>query len=115
MTVEDGHAPDDWVGEIHDDVDGDTHRNVYCVHPQWVCDWFIVFDVRKEMDLMDVHGMQFAAGIDDLPMLESSNFCAHHGSRIWREFFAVDVEAILVFREDDGETRRHLFFGREIQ
>ncbi len=72
MTVEDGHAPDDWVGEIHDDVDGDTHRNVHCVHPQWVRDWLIVFGVRKEMDLMDVHGMQFPAGIDNLPMLERS-------------------------------------------
>src|SRR5216683_2863911 len=114
MTVEDGHAPDDWVGEIHDDVDGATYRNVHCVHPQWVRDWLIVFGVRKEMDLMDVHGMQFPAGIDNLPMLERSNFCMHHRSRICRELFTVDVEAILVFREDHSESRRRFFFRREI-
>ena len=31
MAVKDGHAPDDGVGEIHNDVDGTAVRNIYGV------------------------------------------------------------------------------------
>ena len=31
MAVKDGHAPDDGLGEIHNDVDGTAVRNIYGV------------------------------------------------------------------------------------
>jgi len=31
MAVKDGHAPDDGLGEIHNDVDGTAERNIYGV------------------------------------------------------------------------------------
>ncbi len=59
---------------------------------------------------MDVHGMQFFRGIDNPPMLKRPNFCAHHRSGVWHEFFSVDVKALLVFHECHDESRRGLFF-----
>src|SRR6266702_2010905 len=103
MTVKDGHAPDHWIREIHNDVDGATIRNIHCVHPQWVGDRLIVFGVWKEMDLMDVHVMQFPGSVDNLPVLKGSNLSAYHRRRIGRELVSVNVKAILVFRERHDE------------
>ena len=113
MAVKDGHALNHGVGEVHDDVDGTAVWNIHGVQPQWVGDRLIVFGVRQEMDLMDVHGMQFPCGIDNSPMLKRPNLCAHHWSGIGREFFTVDVKAVLVFRERHREPRRRFFLGRE--
>src|SRR5436309_15974647 len=64
---------------------------------------------------MDVHGMQFAGSIDDSPMLKRPDLCSHHRSGVMREFFSIDVETLLVFRECHDESRRRLFFSSEIQ
>src|SRR5882672_3303136 len=60
MAVKDGHAPDDGIGEVHNHVDGTAVWNIHGVQPQGVGNWFIVFCIRQEMDLMDVYGMEFA-------------------------------------------------------
>jgi hypothetical protein len=43
MAVEDGHAPDYWVGEVHDDIDGAAIRNVDSVQLHWIGNRLIVF------------------------------------------------------------------------
>src|SRR2546429_5921946 len=69
--------------------------------------------VRQEVDLMNVHGMQFPCCIDNPPMLKRPNFCAHHRSGVWREFVSIDVKALLVFGECHDESRRHFLFRSE--
>src|SRR6266849_9253795 len=96
MAVKDGHAPDYGVGEVHDDVDGAADWNIHRVQPHWIGNRLIVFGVGQEMDLMDMHRMQFASGIYDPPMLKRPNLCAHHRSRVGRKFFSVHVKALLV-------------------
>src|SRR5271154_1017463 len=59
MAVKDGHALDHRVGEIHDYVNRAAVGNVYSVQPEWVGNWLVVFGVREEMNLVDVHRMQF--------------------------------------------------------
>src|SRR6267154_1382571 len=103
------------VSEIHNDVDGTAKWNIHCVQPHWFGNWPAVFGVCQEMDLVNVHGMQFPRGIDNPPMLKSANLCARHGSRRRREFFSVDVKAVFVLRERHDESRRHFFFCREVQ
>src|SRR5580700_8449525 len=85
MAVKDRHAPDYGVGEIHDYVDRATIWNIHGVQPQRVGNRLVVFSVRQEMDLMDVHGMQLPCGIDDSPMLIRSDLRPHHGGGIERE------------------------------
>src|SRR5258708_7647495 len=63
-----------------------------------------------QVHFLDVHGMQFPFCIDNSPMLKRPNFYAHHRSSVWREFFSVDVKALLVFRECHNESRRHFLF-----
>src|ERR1700686_4166932 len=115
MAVKDGHALNHGVGEVHNDVDRTTVWNVHGVQPQRVGNGLIVFGVRQEMDLMDVHGMQFPTSIDDPPVLISPHLCAHHGSRVRREFLSVDVKTLLVFREYHDESRWRLLFRRQVQ
>src|SRR6267154_6822213 len=99
MAMKNGHTPDYGVGEVHNDVYGTAIRNIDSVQPHWIGNRLIVFSVHQEMDLMDMHRVQFTSGIDDAPMLERPNFCPHHRSVIRRELFSVDIEALLVFRE----------------
>src|SRR6266403_6390826 len=115
MAMKNGHAPYYWVGEVHNDVDGATERNIHGVQPHWIGNRLIVFSVRQEMDLMDMHRVQFTSGIDDPPMLERPNFCPHHRSVSRRELFSVDIEALLVFCERHGESRWTFFFRRKVE
>src|SRR4029077_17220954 len=70
MAVKDGHASDYGVGEVHNDVDRTAVRNIYGVQPQRGGNRLIVFGVSQEMDLMDMHRMQFTRRIYDPPMLK---------------------------------------------
>jgi hypothetical protein len=50
------------------------------------------FQQTPEMDLMNVHRMQFARGIDDSPMLKGSDLHVRHWVHTGREFLAVYVK-----------------------
>src|SRR5207249_4949553 len=78
MAMKNGHASDYGVGEVHNDVDRAAVRNIHSVQPHWFGNWPAVFGVRQEMDLMDVHRMQFSRCIDDFPMLIGTYLGAHH-------------------------------------
>ena len=115
MTVKDGHAPDYRVGEVHNDVDRTAVWNIHGVQPYGAGNRLVVFRISQEVDLMDVHGMQFAGSINDSPMLKRPDLCSHHRSGVTREFFSIDVETPLVFRECNDESRRRLFFSSQVQ
>ena len=88
VAVKDGHALDHWIGEVRGDADEVTVGNIHRVPPESVGNAIAVFGVRQEIDLMDVHGVQSLRCVDNSPMLNRSNFYAHHGTRIGRELFA---------------------------
>lgn len=114
VAVKDGHTPDHRIGEVHNDVDGTAVGDIHGVQPHRIGNGSIVLGLRQEMHLMDVHGMQLVRSIDNFPMLIGSDLGAHHRGRIGREFFAVDVKAVLVFREDHGESSRRFFLARQV-
>src|SRR5882672_4006223 len=87
----------------------------FTVSSHWVGNRLIVFGVGQEMDLMYMHGMQFTSSIYDPPMLKRPHFCPHHRSVVRRELFAIDVEAVLVFRERHRESRRSFFGRRKVE
>src|SRR5260370_33547925 len=105
MAMKDGHAPNDRVGEVHNDVDGAAVWNIHGVQPQRIGNWSVVLRVRQEMHLMDMHGMQFSSGIDNLPMLIRADLCAYHSSAIGRELFPVDAKSGLVFPNRAAKPR----------
>lgn len=112
--MEDTHPFDDGVGEVHDDVDGAADGDVDGVKPDGIGQWAIVFGESEEMDLVDVHGMEFTGGVDDFPVLIGADFHANHGGNVEREFLLVDVEAVFVFSEGGDEARRGFLFGGEV-
>src|ERR1700738_4229699 len=57
MTVEDRHSPYYRVCKIHNHVDGAAVGNIDRVQPQWVDNGLVVFSVREEMHLVDMHGV----------------------------------------------------------
>src|SRR5260370_38143843 len=110
MEKKKGLAFENGVGKINKNIERTAVRDIHGVQPDRFGDWFIVFSIRKKMDLMNVHGMQFSRGIDNSPMLKVSDPYAQHRGCIGREFLAVDVKTLLVFRERHYESRRRLYF-----
>src|ERR1017187_5630720 len=53
---------------------------------------------------MDVERMHFARGIYHAPVLHGSDSGTQHGSRIHSKLLPIDIEAVLVFGEDDSEV-----------
>src|SRR5215469_5647925 len=106
MTMEDGHSSDDGVSEVQKYVNGAAVRDVYGVQPRWMGQGHTVFSVCQEMNLVYVKGMEFSSFVHHQPMLIGPDTDIHHRSRIRRKLLAVDVEAVLVLREDDLKARR---------
>ena len=69
MTVKEGHAANDWIGEIHDQVHRAFGRHVYRVEPFRLRFWLIVCGVEQEMDLVNVKWMNLMRLIHDSPVL----------------------------------------------
>src|SRR5271167_1639873 len=105
MAMENGHALDHRVGEIHNNVDSAGVRDIHGVQPYRISDRLIVFSKRKKMDLMNVHRMQFARGINNSPMLKGSDLYVQHWVCIGREFLTVYVKTVLVLGKGDDKLR----------
>src|SRR3954462_12727858 len=103
MTVEDGHAFNDGIGEVHDDINRASVWNIHSIEPCRVGKRCAILSISEEMHLMDMKRMQLPALVDDVPMLVSAGANRGHRQCMWRIFLAVDVKAVLVFSEGDGE------------
>src|SRR5207248_10730442 len=57
MAMKYGHAPDDWVGEVKDDVHGAAKRNIDRIQPRRMGEWHAVFCIGQEVDLVKVERM----------------------------------------------------------
>src|SRR5215471_11054482 len=106
MTMEDGHASDDGIGEVQKHVNGATVRDVYGVQPCWIGQGHTVFSVCQKMNLVYVEWMEFSTLVYHKPMPIGPDPDLHHRSGIDRKLLAVDVETVLIFCEDDLEARR---------
>jgi hypothetical protein len=60
MAMKYGHALDDWVGEIQDDIHRATIWNIYGVEPRRMRKRDAVLRVGEEVDLVYVEGMEFS-------------------------------------------------------
>ena len=72
------------------------------------------FRVRKEMDLMDVHGMEFLGRVYNFPVLICSHLCVHHRFGIERKLVSIDIKTLPVFRKCHCKSRGRFLFRSEI-
>src|SRR5712692_11612235 len=96
MAVKQRHAADDRIGEVHDDVNRAADRHVNGVEPTRIREWAIILQDKKKMNLVNVHRMEFAAVVDDSPVLISSDLRANHRLPVRRVLLTIDVEAFVV-------------------
>src|ERR1700722_11388484 len=108
MTVEYRYSLDDRVGKVQDDVDGGGNRNVHRIQPGGIGEWRAILCIGQEVNLMNVERMELGSCVDDTPMLIGTDGSCGHRRCIHGKFAAVDVEAVLVLCECDGEVWRGL-------
>src|SRR5579864_3183557 len=106
MAMEHRHTPDNWVGEVQDDIHGAAIRNIHSVQPGWIGQRRTILRISQEVNLVDVERMQFGRCIDNTPMLKRTDTNACHRTRTRRKLAAVDIEAVLVLCKSDYEIRR---------
>src|ERR1700730_4077382 len=70
MTVEERHAANDGISEIHHEIDRTAIGDIHGIHPYWIFQRFIVDGIHEEMDLVDMKRMYFFGWIQDAPMLQ---------------------------------------------
>src|SRR6266566_5927763 len=108
MTMKYRHAFDDGIGEVQNHINRTLIRNIHCIQPHRVCERAAVFGIGQKMHLVYVEGMEFSSFVDDTPVVKSAYPSGRHWRCIRRKLVAVDVEAALIFRENDREVRCNL-------
>ena len=109
MTVKEGHAANDWIGEIHDQVHRAFGRHIYRVEPFRLRFWLIVCGVEQEMDLVNVEWMNLMCLIHDSPVLIRTHADTGHGRVLGTKSLAVNIETLFIFCEGDGKIGCGLF------
>src|SRR5260221_3661094 len=94
------------VSEIQDDIYIAVIRNIYSIQPLGMLERDSVFCIGQEVDLVYVKRMEFSALVDDPPMLIRTHASGCHRTRVRLKFAAIDIKAVLVLSERDGEIRR---------
>jgi hypothetical protein len=95
MTVKEGHAANDWIGEIHDQVHRAFGRHVYRVEPFRLRFWLIVCGIEQEMDLVNVKWMNLMRLVHNSPVLIRTDADTGHGRVLGSISLAVNIEACL--------------------
>jgi len=85
MAVKDRHTPDHGLVKSMM-TSTEPPYGTFTVSSHSGSAWLVVFGVRQEMDLMDVHGMQFPRIIDNSPMLKTFQLLRAPSDCIGREF-----------------------------
>src|SRR5690349_20135121 len=97
MTVKEGHAANDWIGEIHDQVHRAIGRHVYRIEPFRLWFWLIVCSVEQEMDLVNVKRMNLMGLIYNLPVLIRTHTDTGHWCVLGSISLAVNIETLFIF------------------
>src|SRR5258708_23036114 len=103
MTVEGRYAPDNGIGEVHQQIDVSFNRNIYCIQPFWAFEPNSVLGVNEEVNLMDVERVHLVRVIRDSPVMKCADGYGCHGRVRRTEIPAVDVEAFLVLSAVDDK------------
>src|ERR1700730_11503181 len=105
MTVEERHAANDRISEIHHHIHraaiGDIHR----IEPCWIFHRLFADGIYQEVDLMYVKRMHLSGWVQDAPVLQRTDIHRQHWAGIHTEFLAIYIEALFVFSEGDNELR----------
>src|SRR5438876_7312543 len=70
MTVEERHAANDGISEIHHEIDRTAIGDIHGIEPYGMVHWLIVDGIRQEVNLMNVKRMHFSGWIQHAPMLQ---------------------------------------------
>src|SRR5947209_2654565 len=70
MTVEERHAANDGISEIHHQIDRTAIADIHGIEPYWIFHRFIIDGIRQEVDLVNVKWMHFFGWIQHAPMLQ---------------------------------------------
>src|SRR6266436_9893724 len=70
MTVEDRHAANDGISEIHHEIDRTAIGDIHGIYPYWIFHRFIIDGIRQEVNLMNVKRMHFSGWIQHAPVLQ---------------------------------------------
>src|SRR6266550_2085260 len=106
MTVEERHAANDGISEIHHEIDRTAIGDIHGIDPYWIFHRFIIDGIRQEVDLMNVKRMHFSGWIQHAPMLQRTDIHRQHWTCIHLEFLAIDVETLFVLGEGHSKLRR---------
>ena len=107
--MEERDAADDWIGEVHHQIDRTAIGNVHRIEPYGILYPTAIDRIHQEVDLMDVEWMHFFGRILDPPVLQRTDVHRQHGPGIHFEFLAIYIEALFVFREVNYEFRFGIF------
>ncbi len=113
--MENGHSPDHRIAEIHNDIRSASIGNIHRIQPHGIRNVLAVLCVRQEVDLVNMHRVQFLGRIDNFPVLQRSNFHSKHGSSVRLEFFPVYIETILILGECRNELGRIFLLRENVQ
>src|SRR6266446_7239916 len=70
MTVEERHAANDGISEIHHQIDRTAIGEINGIDAYWIFHRFIIDGIRQEVNLMNVKRMHFPGWIQHAPMLQ---------------------------------------------
>jgi hypothetical protein len=79
MAVEERHAPDDRVCEIHHQINITFNRDIDRVKPFWTLEPHSVLGINEEVNLMNVKRVHLVRAIRDSPVMKSSDGYSRHG------------------------------------
>ena len=78
MAMKKRYAPNDRIGEIHDEIDTSFNRNIDCVQPFRAFEPNSILRVNEEVNLVNVEWMDFVSAIRDSPMMKGPNRNGRH-------------------------------------
>src|SRR5208282_3440783 len=110
MAVEERHAPDDRVCEIHHQINITFNWDIDRVKPFGTLEPHSVLGINEEVNLMDVKRVHLVRAIRDSPVMKSSDGYSCHGWIRRTVFSAIDIESVLVLGEINDKVRRGIFY-----
>lgn len=94
--MKEGHATNDGIGKIHDQVDRALWRYIDRIHPFRSPYSLSILLIYKKVNLMNMKWMNLVGLVRHPPVDELPDLHGRHRRICWSVFFIVDVEAVLI-------------------
>src|SRR6266516_7217717 len=105
MTVEERHAANNGISEIHNQIDRAAIGDIHGIDPFWIFHRLFADAINQEVDLIDVKRLHYSGWVHDSPVVQRTDIDRKHGTGIHFEFLSIYIEALFVFSEGDNELR----------